>query len=1437
MVYLQSGLFQDYDNGLTATTRTSKAISLPFSVCETKFDTPGSDLLRVYTASALATSSTATARKFQVLIPTGSIRDALGNSISSTGSYSFYQEAEAPTMDTSSSNPGNGQNANLKENIVLSFNEVVQAGAGKFQLWSRDTTDALAFEIDVATVGSTSRTDSASGNNMMGGSKVSITPKELCTTTPSCAKLTHGTTYYLKTDRAGVLKDTIGNSLAAVNTRSSWYWVGKSNSDNSRPAVSYVGGFSTGSTDTTLVGYVFFSEQVAATTSASLSIIDCGSDLVCSASGDNVAAITDATVDYGNGGANQDYGTMKFTKQVPTNNRRYKIDVPSALVKDVIEAGSGVTALASNTAYSFYATVGSIPATTGGAAPVVNTGGYAPAISSTVITVSTDIVLHFNEDVQSGTAGTLSLCLNSDADDDGTPACTAGDLSDLNDATASYSTVTIDRRSVTIPLAKDLKIGQKLYVLMPSGFVRDTTTSSASMATVETSAYAFTVKDLDTIKPSLDWSTTTTLTSGSVTLYFSEAIQASSALGGANVTVYGTNADVYDITSTVSGNKVTIAKSSWTKGAKYYLDMSADSFTDLAGNSLGSAIAGASYEFTISTDAAIVPATPTLVPVDETTTIDQYDVLSVKFEEVVQKGTGKISIYSGAGCNDGTTSGTILVESDISSLPLVNYAESGKVVTKMVIAPPGKMIAGGEYALRMPSTAIKDAAGNLFSLLDLMRTTTQQTYSANGGWGFTVTTRKDYTAPSLAMAQIGAGGSPNPAFTSGNTITMYFSETVQLGTTGSVYLSGSTGGSLCSAGGACTTSSCAASCGFTAGTVVKTLSTMTLSGSKVTATVPTLQAGSGYKLLIHKEKFKDIAGTAMAANVDGETDNAKYILKEVAAATDSTGPAHSTTGTPPALTNAIPTNGQKMVPPISTVTIQFNENVQAGSGNINVGTVGVPVSDCTFSASTIVCDPAGDLGRNTLYSVSYSADAIKDSAGNTVTSTIGSTNSKLEFTTIDLDYMAPTMTSVGGTSYAYRRLYSTPYDPKNAAVDVAKGTVVTMTFSETVQAGTGTLSIGSKTVDMGGTLTGSVYFSGATVYVDIAGTLSAGATSSVTTSQVGAFKDTSGQPLAHIASGYSFGVVADDDQRPVIYQYVPKIDTTVADDAPSTDITLYFSEAVQAAAAKKVTVNGGSDVIIPVDNASPEKGKITCTAQMVVIDPFDDFSYDKTVTVKVEGDSFKDLYDQTFAGFTGGSNYQFAIPPFAFTASRTSNSSNTPLPLMEGAVAFWPNSSMMMIYGGGASGSCTNDLFTSTTGATWIKVGSSGPKVKYAPSALDGSGCVWLMGGGCTADATIYKTCTGGPTWSTLPVPSVVPSGTWPESFSGHAIAIVGGWQLVVVDSGGHGLRCSGHCCGNHEVGGQHSSIRFAKGSNAPGYIGQQVVLDGWPQLQRRYLQ
>merc|ERR1719162_995309 len=62
------------------------------------------------------------------------------------------------------------------------------------------------------------------------------------------------------------------------------------------------------------------------------------------------------------------------------------------------------------------------------------------------------------------------------------------------------------------------------------------------------------------------------------------------------------------------------------------------------------------------------------------------------------------------------------------------------------------------------------------------------------------------------------------------------------------------------------------------------------------------------------------------------------------------------------------------------------------------------------------------------------------------------------------------------------------------------------------------------------------------------------------------------------------------------------------------------------------------------------------------------------------------------------------------------------------------------------------------------------------------------MGGQCTASETarIWKTCSGGASWSAHPVPAVVRMGmsvSWPMTFVGHAVAIVGGWQLVVVDA------------------------------------------------------
>merc|ERR1719399_1913621 len=177
--------------------------------------------------------------------------------------------------------------------------------------------------------------------------------------------------------------------------------------------------------------------------------------------------------------------------------------------------------------------------------------------------------------------------------------------------------------------------------------------------------------------------------------------------------------------------------------------------------------------------------------------------------------------------------------------------------------------------------------------------------------------------------------------------------------------------------------------------------------------------------------------------------------------------------------------------------------------------------------------------------------------------------------------MPPALAAIGGITYASEATgavaadtvdFAKPFDPINGATKVSKGTLISMTFSEVVQAGTGSVSLNSDAYNPSGS---SFYYSGNTVYFQKPD-LSQGVTYAVTTSQAGVFKDVTNQPLAAITSGWSFTVVPDDTTAPTMLQMLPKNDITVADDAPSTMINLYFSEAVQAMASGKVTVGANT---------------------------------------------------------------------------------------------------------------------------------------------------------------------------------------------------------------------------------------------------------------------
>merc|ERR1719191_100838 len=331
--------------------------------------------------------------------------------------------------------------------------------------------------------------------------------------------------------------------------------------------------------------------------------------------------------------------------------------------------------------------------------------------------------------------------------------------------------------------------------------------------------------------------------------------------------------------------------------------------------------------------------------------------------------------------------------------------------------------------------------------------------------------------------------------------------------------------------------------------------------------------------------------------------------------------------------------------------------------------------------------------------------------------------------------------------------------------------------------------------------------------------LTAGATYSVTSSypsglpQQGVFKDVAGNDCAknlweHMGgTAHTFTVVPDDVTKPTVLQYLPKADTTVADDAPTTDIMLYFSEAVQAIENQFVTVGG---VAIPVDNTNPALGSVSVVSTQVTVDPFDDLAYNTNIAVQVGAGAFTDYQSNNLDAVS----YSFKTPAFGFTALKNNNASTTapPFEQMEGASLHIvtdgiTNEEYLLLFGGEKGGTsysasnCMTDTYTSSTGATWMSVTSKSnsstvplPKIAYAKTAQDESGCIWMMAsqycGSAPAPGTIWMTC-GVEDDTLLWLPQAVPSARgnsppWPyldTGIQGHAITVVGGWQLVVVDA------------------------------------------------------
>merc|ERR550514_55461 len=135
------------------------------------------------------------------------------------------------------------------------------------------------------------------------------------------------------------------------------------------------------------------------------------------------------------------------------------------------------------------------------------------------------------------------------------------------------------------------------------------------------------------------------------------------------------------------------------------------------------------------------PFAYSFVPQRSATTVDVNDVMSVMFSEIVQAGTGSITVYSKtAACAHDCASGTVFMNADVSSFPLLHgvNGKTGYASSVLVVEPTSALTPSLHYSLKVPSTAFKDLSGNAFTGLT--------SYTA---FAMSVTTDQDDTSPYL----------------------------------------------------------------------------------------------------------------------------------------------------------------------------------------------------------------------------------------------------------------------------------------------------------------------------------------------------------------------------------------------------------------------------------------------------------------------------------------------------------------------------------------------------------------------------------------------------------------------------------------------------------------------------------------------------------------
>ncbi|UCB45555.1 MAG: Ig-like domain-containing protein [Spirochaetota bacterium] len=178
----------------------------------------------------------------------------------------------------------------------------------------------------------------------------------------------------------------------------------------------------------------------------------------------------------------------------------------------------------------------------------------------------------------------------------------------------------------------------------------------------------------------------------------------------------------------------------------YWVQISETAFYDISGNYFAG-ITDASWNFMTGSGAdTSPPSISTISPADDATDVVLVSDLEITFDEVVNAGSGNISIYK-SGDPD-----TLIEQIDVGSAQV-----TGLGTANITVAPANEFDASTDYYIQIDSTAFKDVANNYFTGI-----------SDTTSWSFTteigelLTDSFDYGVTSANLDGSTTGSIPHP---------------------------------------------------------------------------------------------------------------------------------------------------------------------------------------------------------------------------------------------------------------------------------------------------------------------------------------------------------------------------------------------------------------------------------------------------------------------------------------------------------------------------------------------------------------------------------------------------------------------------------------------------------------------------------------------------